>query len=483
MLSRLILLNFGSETNGLISSISQFLQIITFLELGIGAVVSSALYKPLSIKDEIKTSQIIVSANKFFRKIGNIMILYVFALVFVYPNIINQKYDFLYTSLLIVSISISNFSQYYFGIVDGLLLNSDQHGYINYNIQIVTLIANAITSVILIKMGKSIQFIKLTSSIIYLVRPLIQRIYINNHYHIDRKITYKKEPIVQKWNGIAQHFSAVVLSGTDNIVLSIFSTLSNVSIYSVYFLVIVGIKNLLISMTNGITAYLGFLLAKSKFEELKKTFEWFEWIMHTLTVLIFGCTGMLILPFIQVYTKGIYDVNYYQPVFAILLTMANAGHCLRIPYNAIILSAGHYKQTQKCYIIAAIINLVISIITVKIWGLVGVAIGTFISMFYQTIWMALYDSKNIIKWPIKNFVKQLIIDIFSVLIGGLITSRFKIVSIGYIDWLFLAIKTFSAWFIIILLINLIFYKPRILLLYYKIKEYIVHFIDIINKKV
>ena len=56
ILPRLILTAFGSEVNGLVNSIIQFLGIISFLELGVGAVVQSTLYKPLAeknYKDEI----------------------------------------------------------------------------------------------------------------------------------------------------------------------------------------------------------------------------------------------------------------------------------------------------------------------------------------------------------------------------------------------------------------------------------------------
>ena len=48
ILPRLILSTFGSDVNGLVNSISQFLQIIGLLELGVGAVVESSLYKRLS---------------------------------------------------------------------------------------------------------------------------------------------------------------------------------------------------------------------------------------------------------------------------------------------------------------------------------------------------------------------------------------------------------------------------------------------------
>ena len=42
---KIIISNFGSNTNGLISSITQFLSYIALLESGFGPVVKSILYK------------------------------------------------------------------------------------------------------------------------------------------------------------------------------------------------------------------------------------------------------------------------------------------------------------------------------------------------------------------------------------------------------------------------------------------------------
>ena len=73
ILPHLILHHFGSSINGLVNSITQFLAVITFLELGVGAVVQSSLYKPLADKDNEAISKIIVSANRFFRNIWKII--------------------------------------------------------------------------------------------------------------------------------------------------------------------------------------------------------------------------------------------------------------------------------------------------------------------------------------------------------------------------------------------------------------------------
>lgn len=466
---RLILGSFGSEVNGLVNSVTQFLGVITLLDLGVGAVVQSSLYKPLAENDKDNISKIYVSASEFFRRLAVILLVYIVILIFAYPFLVNKSFNFTFTALLIGAISISSFAQYYFGIVNSLLLSADQRGYVQYTAQIVTLIINTIACAVLIRYGCSIQLVKLVTSLIFLARPFYLTWYVNKHYIINKKITYTEEPIKQKWNGMAQHFASFVLGGTDNIVLTLFSTLANVSIYSVYNIVILGVKNALLSMTNGFQSLIGEMLAKKEMDKLNNFFSYVEWILHTGTTLIFGCTGVLLVSFVRVYTNGITDVDYIQPLFAVLITIANAGHCLRLPYNILILAAGHYKQTQSNYIVSMILNIIISIATVKIWGLIGVAIGTLVAMVYQTIWMAWYDSKNIIYWDFRKFLKQCAVDIITVVMASIVTFKIPLIAVSYAAWFLQAAEVFAVWLVIVVAVNLIFYREKVSLLFNKLK--------------
>lgn len=461
ILPRLILGTFGSDVNGLVNSIAQFLGVISLLDLGVGAVVQSSLYKPLADGDKEGISKIYVSATRFFRRLATIFVAYVVVLMGLYPLIAKNSFDFSYNVTLIGAMCISSFAQYYFGIVNSLLLTAHQKGYISYTLSIVTLILNTIACTILIKCGATIQIVKLTTSLIFMAKPLFLYYYVSSHYSINKKITYTDEPIKQKWNGMAQHFAAFVLGGTDNIVLTVFSTLSNVSIYSVYNIVIMGVKNALLSMTGGFQSLIGDMLAKKETEKLNKFFGYVEWVLHTGTTLVFGCTGVLLVSFVRVYTSGIDDADYIQPLFAILITVANAGHCLRLPYNVLILAAGHYKQTQINYIIAMFLNIIISIATVSVFGLVGVAIGTLIAMFYQTIWMAWYNSKNIINWPFKKFLKQCGVDALTVIFASVATFKIPMLAVSYKAWFLLAIEVFVVWLVITIAFNLIFYRDNL----------------------
>lgn len=459
---RLVLAAYGSDVNGLISSIKQFLSIISLLELGVGAVVQASLYGPLANNDKKKTNEILTSANSFFTKIGINLSIYVIVLLFVYPLIVDSNFNWIYTVLLIGAISISFFSQYYFGVVDRLFLNSAQHGYVQYNAQTITLILNTFIGFVLIKLHCSIQLFQLVSSLIYLARPLYLRLYINKNFDVKRNASYEGEPISQKWSGIAQHISAVVLDQTDIIVLTIFASLSDVSIYYVYFLVVNGVKQLFLSIVNGFQSLLGELWAKRELNVMYNFFSHVEWIIHTGVVFIFGSTAFLIAPFISVYTRGITDANYIQPVFAVLITFANAGHCLRLPYNIMILAGAHFKQTQSNYIIAALLNILISVLAVFRYGLVGVAIGTLVAMYYQTIWMAIYNSKNLLRWPIINFIKQIGIDLLTIVIAYIMIHNLNMAVSNYVQWFLLAIKIAIIMVIDIFFVNLIFYRSKIL---------------------
>lgn len=462
IIPRIFIQSYGSAVNGLISSISQFLSFITLLEMGVGAVVQSTLYKPLADKNTFEISKIIVSAERFFKKISYIFVCYILILALLYPVIVNNEFGWCFTASLIVVISISTFAQYYFGITYQMLLNADQRAYIQFYVQAAMLILNALATMVLASIGANVTFLKLVTSFIFLLRPIVFSTYVKKHYKIDHSIVYDGEPIKQKWNGLAQHLASVVLNSTDVIVLTIFSTLENVSIYYVYHAVVNGVKTLVTTVTNSVQATIGDMIARNENETLNDFFSFFEWLVHTLVTLLFASTGILILPFIEVYTKNIVDTNYYLPAFAVLITLAQASYCLRLPYNIVVLAAGHYKQTQTSAILEAIINIVVSVVLVGKFGLIGVAIGTLVAMCYRTLYFAIYLKNNILRRKISYFIKHVIVDAVSVTLMVISTSWIEMSSISFISWTLLAIEVVSVCLSIALVVNLLLYRDKMM---------------------
>ena len=106
-------------------------------------------------------------------------------------------------------------------------------------------------------------------------------------------------------------------------------------------------------------------------------------------------------------------------------------------------------------------NLITSVVLVNKWGLIGVAIGTLVAMTYQTVWMAIYDSENIIYWPIKSFVKQIIVDILISVIGVIATKNIKITNYSYYKWFIAAVEVAIIWGIVVVVVNWIFYSENL----------------------
>lgn len=431
---------YGSAVNGLVSSITQFLAAISLCECGVGAVVQTALYKPIADNDEKEISRIYKSSTQFFNKIAVLLVIYTAALLLIYPRVVDNSFDTAYTGILIVALSVSLLAQYYFAITYKLILNAAQLIYIQMIISTVSLILNIGISIVLMSLGMSIQAVKMASACIFIIQPLLYKKAVDNHFDIEKKIELVGEPIKQKWNGLAQHIATVILENTDVLVLTFFSTLENVSIYSVYHLVTNGIKLLFTSLANSVKPLLGDMYVRKEKDRLNETFSLFEWSFHVAVTFVYSVCSVLIVPFVAVYTNDVRDTNYLLPLFGTVMCAAMAVYCIRLPYNQMVMAAGHFKQTQNSAIIEAIINLTISVIVVYKLGLIGVALGTLIAVLYRTVYLASYLSRNILNRNILVFIKRCIKDCLLAIVIYRSTQWIQMPANSYISWILMAVK-------------------------------------------
>ncbi|MGM9876379.1 MAG: lipopolysaccharide biosynthesis protein [Bacilli bacterium] len=460
---KLIISSFGSDVNGLVSSISQFLAYISLLESGIGPVVKASLYKPIAEKDNKTIRNILRASEKFFRVIALIFIVYLVGLSIIYPLIVQKEFGYFYTLSLILIISISTFFEYYFGMTYKLYLQAEQKTYVTSIIQIVTYILNIIFVILLVKFGTSIQIIKLFSGFTFILRPLIQNIYIKKKYNINLKDADENYKLDKKWDGLAQHIAAVVHNNTDITILTIFSKLSEVSVYSIYAMITNGVKSIILAFSGGIDASFGDMIAKNEKELLNKNFSTYELFYFTIVTIFYTCTILLIVPFVNVYMMGINDTNYIRPLFGCLLVLSEFVWAIRVPYSSITLAAGHFKETRKGAWIEVIINITISIILVIKYGIVGVAIGTLVAMLVRTIEFIYHTNKYILERNIFINIKKIAVIVTEVLLIILVIKfiPINITFNSYINWIIYAVIVFVVASIITIGINILVYRDDI----------------------
>ena len=122
VVGRMTLIAFGSEINGAVSSIVQFLGYISLLEAGVGGVTRAALYKPLAEKDTNKISGIVNETQRFFRKIAIIFLFYVGIIAVSFKAISKTELDWGFIVSLVIILAVNTFAQYYFGITFSVLI-------------------------------------------------------------------------------------------------------------------------------------------------------------------------------------------------------------------------------------------------------------------------------------------------------------------------------------------------------------------------
>ena len=457
IIPRLFLRSFGSSVYGMVNSITQFLGYIVLLESGVGGVVKAALYKPLSQKNINKISGIIRATEKFFQKIAYFFLLYLLIIAILYPQLVKNEFEWFYVFSLVIIIGVSTIIQYYYGLAYQILLQADQKIYFTSVLQVFTIIINTIIVFILIKLGFGIHIVKLGSSFILVLRPIILNLYVKKHYHIKKDCEIDYAAIKQRWDGFGHHIAFFIHKNTDIVIITIFLNVKEVAVYSVYLMVVIGIQKIVNSISSSITPTIGNLIVTEKKESLNNFFNLFEFSIFFLTTVFFTCTAILIVSFISIYTKDITDVNYSRPFFAYLLTLAEAIYCIRFPYSSIILSAGYYRQTKRGAYIEAGVNIIISLILVRFYGIVGVAIGTLVAMSFRTFQYVYFLSKTILNRPIILFIKRCFINIIAIILIILLVNilpDFSIIS--YHLWACYALFIFIISLLITFIVNYIF---------------------------
>ncbi len=469
ILPRLILSTFGSEYNGMVSSITQFLQYISILTLGISGATRVAIY---SAKGDIeKISKILKSTEKYMRKVSLVLVFYGIILAIVYPFIINSIYSWINVASLVIIIGIGTFAEYFFGVANNAFISANQSKYVYNVILIFTKITSTVVSIILIKYGFSIQIVKLGAAVCFATGPILLNYIIVKKYKIIKKIDADNIVLEQRKDVMAHSIANIVHDNTDVFLLSLFKNVKVVSIYSIYNLVFSSLKKLSNVFTNGLEGAFGDLWARGKIESYEKNFKIFEYLNFVFVIVIFSCTTFLILPFVRLYTFGVNDVNYIIPFYAFLSVFACAFFCLRTPYLIAVQSAGKYKETRNGAIFEATINFLISIILVKPLGLIGVTIGTLFANVFRTLQYEIYVSKNLVERSNYDFVKQVIwaISCF-IIIFALQKYLFTFNIINWYMWLIKAICLFFISLVVTISLSFIFYKEKLLASFQLLKK-------------
>jgi len=297
------------------------------------------------------------------------------------------------------------------------------------------------------------------SSIIFMLKPIALNIYVKRRYALMNDTIPDDTAISQRWDGLAHHLAFFLRKNTDVLVLTFFSNLKEISVYSVYLMISSGLEKILGTVSSGMEAAFGNMIAKKESEAIKRNLQIYEFIIFTTTTIFFTVGAVLSVSFVSLYTKGVEDVNYIREAFAYTLLFAEAIYCIRKPYHSIVMAAGYFKETKNGAYAEALINILLSLILVHKFGITGVAFATLIAVSVRTIQYVLFLSANILYRPFSAFLKRLGINIFLGIAIVIYCNSFLNFSVNsYFMWVMYAIIVTMVTTLIILTINSIVFS-------------------------
>ena len=153
VIPRLVLVNLGSENNGLLSSITQVLGYASLLEAGVGLASLQALYKPIAEEDKPTVNAIMSATNLYYRRTGIAYLLLVLFLSALYPIIIKTTIPYKTVALVVLISGLPGVVNYYFQGKYKILLQAEGKTYIITNLTTLIGIVTSIGKILLLQFG------------------------------------------------------------------------------------------------------------------------------------------------------------------------------------------------------------------------------------------------------------------------------------------------------------------------------------------
>ena len=372
--------------NGLYTNV---LSVLSIAELGFGIAMVYSMYQPLADQDHYKLAQLQQLYKKVYRIIGTVVLVLGLLLVPFLDHLIKDApniegltlYYLLYLGDSVVS--------YWFFAYRNSILQADQKAYLITGLQglfglfksagqiLILILLRNYTAYLLVQIGCTIAQNMVTAT---LARRMYPRVF------------QKAEPLpAAERNRIfgdvralmIRRISFVALNGTDSLITSAFVGIRWVGLVSNYQLIIDAITSVLSQFTSAISASMGNYFAKEERDAsyqlyLRVDFLGF-WLYAFCSVALFT----LLNPFV---TLWLGDGFRLEQSVVVWLTLRFFVSCLVNILSTVRSALGLFAQAQYRPLAAAIMNIILSIILSKPFGVTGILMATVISYACIYLW-------------------------------------------------------------------------------------------------
>lgn len=426
----------GRDILGLDGVIVEAINMLSLAEMGITSAMLFHLYAPLIKGDNDRVNQLMATYRNMYRYIAVVIAALGVILSFALPIIIhdiNIPWDKIYVAFFLqLSCSVSSYLLAYYRI----LLNADQKKHICI---LIDLLANIIGSSL-----KILAVIAFENYSLYISAMIVQTVISNvivyryakkNYTFLLSNVKVKRSDtklILKDTKDIfGNKIASFVYSSTDNVIISSILGTGIVGVLTNYKYMTVALKGLMSSALSIMQPLIGnYLNSDMPLEASYKTLKRYTFVRFFLG-------AMVIVPYIAISDTFVLiwtgNVEYLMP--RIITYFLAADFYIGCIYGALgeyVMGLGMFKSGKNVNILAAVINLVFSLIGVMVCGCEGVLAATVFSQFVlwigeaYIVFIKYYKSRDYLKKYIILESKHLLCIVVCILLVSIILRRVKL---------------------------------------------------------
>ncbi|MBO5204318.1 MAG: hypothetical protein J6B72_06875 [Clostridia bacterium] len=419
---RFMLKYYGSEINGLVTSVTQFITYFNLVEAGLSNAAIFALYKPLADKDSRRISSIVSAARKFYFQAGYIFVSLTIGLAVFYPLYVGiDSFSPYLVALLVIVLGSNGFLEFFTLAKYRVLLTADQKTYVVSASSIIHILLQTLIISLLATLRINIVIVRAVAISSILLRSIILSTYCKRKYkNVDYKATPDMKALDKRWDAMFLQILGAIHQGTTVVLLTVIvKDLALVSVYAVFNVVVSGLNSVMGIFNSGLSASFGEVIAKGEKTTLQRAYKEFEFGFYMVMTFVFAVAFVMIMPFVKLYTSGITDANYNMPIVGFLMVLNGYMYNIKNPQGMLVMSAGMYKETKWRTFTQGAIAVVGGIVLAFPFGIYGILVAALLSNIYRDFDLLIFSAKRITGlsplWSFKNVSKSLLIFVLIIL--------------------------------------------------------------------
>ncbi len=395
-IERAIFLKYLTEDlNGLNSLFFTVLSVLSISELGISTAIAFGLYKPIAEGDEEKVYAYMKVFQKAYAFIGTLIIIIGFCLTPFIERFSKASepisHIHLYFIIYFCSVGLTYFSSY-----KQVLLEADQKKYIvnvgycggsivQYLLQIIVVVYTKNFTLYLIvffitNIGKNVILALITDK---------QYPFLKDKKYKNTKISSEeKESLIKNIKALGLNkLGDVMISSTDNLLISYFFNLATLGLYANYKIIIEAAHGAMRVFYLSITASIGNICATENDNIIYKGFKGINFVNYLLFSITTSLLIILFQPIISLWVGKRFLLDFSTTVLICIVFFLCGIRRIILNYHD---AFGLFWADKYKALIEAAVNLVLSIIFLKRYGVNGIFIGTIVSNICVGIWFEAY---------------------------------------------------------------------------------------------